>query len=225
MIKKYYKQISYGLSIVILLFFLNIQYQEKKMYEEHISQKLNSDIHRITISLVNNYNTYGEILDSGKVTKRQASLLRDYNRDIVRITDEYERIAVNFNHLNNANFNNETLNNAQKISSFWGSITNWEDYFDELDETLIVLDSELTEIIEYLWELHVNWLKAAEKNISGVSNTNNHAKLDGLVFNSYYGKDSISKSFWIDLIVDLDDKTTIFLNDYEIANIEEILNN
>ncbi|UCZ51469.1 hypothetical protein LGQ02_11330 [Bacillus shivajii] len=226
MIKKYYKQILYGITIVILLFLLNSQYQEKKMYAEHISQNLNTDIQKVARGVVSNYNTYGEILDSGEITKRQASLLLHYNKDIDLLTNEYGRLAVKFNLLNNDNFNNETHENSREIFSFLFSFTNGEDYeLDELDDTLIVLDSNLTETIEYLRELHFNWVKVTEENITGVTINENLARLDGSEFLRFYGEDSVSKSFWVNLLVDLDEQTTKFLKKYEIDNIEQLLDN
>ncbi|WP_078596382.1 hypothetical protein [Evansella clarkii] len=226
MIKKHYKPILYVTLIVIFLFILNDQYQDKKMYEEHISQKLNNDIHKVVRGIVSTYNIFDEILDSGEITKRQANLLLHFNIDIGTITKEYVMLAVDLNRLNISNFNNEAHNNSLEIFSFLFALTNGEEYkLEELDDTLIVLDSELNETIGYLRELHFDWIKAAEKNTSGVTINENLARLDGNEFFSFCGEDSVSKKFWVNLIVDLDEQTTKFLNKYEIDNIEEILYN
>jgi hypothetical protein len=226
LIKKHYKPILYGTLIVIFLFILNDQYQDKKMYEEHISQKLNNDIHKVVRGIVSTYNIFDEILDSGEITKRQANLLLHFNIDIGTITKEYVMLAVDLNRLNISNFNNEAHNNSLEIFSFLFALTNGEEYkLEELDDTLIVLDSELNETIGYLRELHFDWIKAAEKNTSGVTINENLARLDGNEFFSFCGEDSVSKKFWVNLIVDLDEQTTKFLNKYEIDNIEEILYN
>ncbi|SEQ29658.1 hypothetical protein [Piscibacillus halophilus] len=222
MIKKY-KPLLYIILIVILLLIVFKQHEEKSMYEKHISLELNNDIQSLTNGIISNYNILDEIINSGKITKQQAQLLTQYSKDIVLMVNKYENLAISFNRPDNSHFNNETFNQAQKIFSFFFSIKGRDDFaLDEMDETLIELDSKLTKDIKTLMTLHHHWLEASENHIYGVTIMDGYAEFQGNEYLNYYGDHSVTDLFWSDFIVELNEKTKIFLDQYEVNHIEEL---
>ncbi|WP_416151728.1 hypothetical protein ACM26V_12445 [Salipaludibacillus sp. HK11] len=225
MLKKHYKLIFSGTVIIILLFVINQQHQEKKLYEQYISQNMNYEIKKLVKGIVESYNIFDEILDSGDITNRQAKLLISFSKDIVNMTEELERKAISLERLNHSEFNNVTYGNTLRIFSFFSNL-DADKYYDigKLDDIHTTLDSSLYEKIKFLKELYFLWILVVEDSLIGVIITEEDIQLSVSEYNSNFDSDSVSNNFWIDLLVEFDEKTNAFLNKYEIDNIKEKLN-
>ncbi|WP_211202353.1 hypothetical protein [Salicibibacter cibarius] len=88
---------------------------------------------------------------------------------------------------------------------------------------LIELDADERGKIEHVKALNSVWLEAAERNVEGVTVRNGKANFNARTYENYYGEDSISNDFWVDLLVELDEETLKFLKQRNVPNIGERL--
>ncbi|QQK78970.1 hypothetical protein HUG20_02980 [Salicibibacter cibi] len=229
MINRDYKKILVGVvgfCIVVLFAFSYNQYNERKMYEANISQELNNDFHRLVTAMSHNQTYYVEILETEQVTKRHAQLLglRTYNGDISRIKEEYERLAVEFERLEPRMIENDTAVNAIEIGSYFSELGDYQrPEPEELDDVLLELDADDREKIEHVKALNSVWLEAAERNVEGVTVEGDNVNFDARRYHNYYGENSLSNEFWVDLLVDLDEETLRYLDQHNLSSIGERL--
>ncbi|AXF57317.1 hypothetical protein [Salicibibacter kimchii] len=226
MMKQNVKKLLIGLCIVILIGFSYNQYKEREMYEASISSELKSDFHSLVTAMAHNQTYYEEILETDRITKRHAHLLalRTYNGDISRIKDEYERLAVEFERLEPRTIENDTSVNAIEIGSYFSELADYQRFEpEEMDDVLLELDADEREKIEHVKALNSVWLEAAERNVEGVTVRNGKVNFDARTYENYYGEDSLSNDFWVDMFVELDEETLKFLRQRNLSSIGERL--
>jgi hypothetical protein len=222
--KPNYKEILLGLCVVFLLLVSYNQYKDKKMYEAHISNIFNQNTQIMVTSIVDSHSIYMDILISEEITHRQIIQLSKYSRNILMVHQQNRQLAMEFNRLEPRMNTNEVGESATKIDIFYSNLIGDERVGpEELDNTLFELDHSLREKIEYLQDLNSAWLEVVQNNIIGVSSNGGKFTFDVHEYQNHYGKNSISNNFWVELLVDMNTKTTDFLSKHNIYNVGELL--
>lgn len=222
---------------LILVSILGVnKYIENERYESYISLDVANKISRITTDLLQNQKIYNDIIHSDTITLEQVELLYENNYSLGKKAQELEHLATSLKRIDREDISNITANNASDIGYFFSEFI-WdkaEGVGIDRDSTVYHLPYELPssqeftleldekEKIEMTRELNEHWINTVAKNVAGLSEE--QVFNPDLYFKSYQD-DAINSTFWVDLIVQMEAVTEVFLheNNY-LTKIGTILN-
>ncbi|QOY38094.1 hypothetical protein AWH56_011455 [Anaerobacillus isosaccharinicus] len=197
------------------------QYLEKQRYERYLSLQIANNISTLISSVTGNQRIYNDIISSNTISLEQAETLYENNYSIVRITQDYQHLAIDLKRLDRDAVNNLPANNASNIGHYYQLLI-WDiaekEGFDKQNRTphfpyqlthTSKFEVEQNEIkkIEMIRELNELWLTAIVDNVIGV--VDNGDLNPDVYFDTY--RDAIKSDYWVKLVTEMDSYTKEYL--------------
>lgn len=219
-----YVKLVVALFIIMLIYFNYNLYQEKEMYEEHISIDVSSDISNLVRAIIISNELYNKILDEGNITRYDAERLKMNAYTIQEVSQSYGNLAIKFKRIRSDEFHNESAEQAAQIASFFSKMNkkNTIDQ-DNMDDMIVELDDKMEEKIIQLKELNALWLDPVKKSIPSIPDKDKQEDLSLLENYNQYGNKSLSQDFWINLVIGIDENTRSFLRKSNLNSINSVL--
>jgi len=225
MMKQYIKLLV-ALLVILLIYFYYSLYQDKKMYEEHISIDVSNDMSDLVTAILRSNEFYENILNEGSITRYDAEMLKMNAYTIQEVPQTYGSLALKFNRIKSDEFHNETAEQAAQIASFFSEMHRGETSDkDNPDEVIFELDDSMEEKIFQLKDLNSLWMDSVKNNVHGISDNDGEIGYSYLDIHNQYGDKSLSHDFWVDLIISIDKNTRSFLSKNSWTSIEDMLQN
>ncbi|WP_409250690.1 hypothetical protein V1502_10980 [Bacillus sp. SCS-153A] len=231
---RYFNIVMVFILIIVIVFGFQ-QYLIKQRYESYLSLQVANDMSKLYSAVFNNKQIYEKIISSETISLKQAEQLYNNNYSIVRVTQEYQELALQLKRVEMSELGNLPASNAGSIAFFFRLLI-WDiagkegisdsHYAFNLPYELppskhYKLESEELGKIVKVKELNDAWTNAFVQNIEGVSN---EGKFDSELYYEAYREKGITHDFWSEVVKDMDIKTDRYLkSNNHIGNIKSLL--
>ncbi|MDQ2087969.1 hypothetical protein RBH29_16185 [Herbivorax sp. ANBcel31] len=219
------KIVLLAISFLIILILSLINYNEYKLINAYDEITMREFVGFNGILYAESRDIYNNILKNEYITIREAFMLRRNARLEQNFANKYTKHAQALNGSQDLYREIITKDTMEGIYKYFHLMLEerWRINYDYADDIIVFLDNDSRKKIEYLYELNNLWLNSIDKNIEWVE----EGKRTGLVEVSEYLEDKkkplVLQTYWIDLVIDMENETRDFLDRYGVNNIKELL--
>lgn len=210
------------LCLVMVIFMVNM-WTKISIYEQYLSEQVYNDYLNLSNKILLNNSIYEGIIEKNQVKYSDIKMLIEFNDDLSLFYQDYAHLASRFKRLNKGSLNSYYRSEGREIAFYFQRLLNKfeKDYEQGLREITMDTGFELEEedlyVMRLINELNENWATVILENVKGTlkeTHTQGSPYVDlEIYYKNYWGR-ALSDSYWIDVIVGINDTTLKFLGEH-----------